>query len=97
MADSKHYTEEGVGFVDAVNSDDPVAEARRRHHLASADPEQERQDGTLTGPAHEAKYGLDRAEASANYWREVGVHPIENRALRADELETTDAPRVAKK
>jgi hypothetical protein len=75
MAD--HYTEEGTGFVDATGPD-PIAEARKRHHLASADPER---DGTLTGPAHEEKYGLDRAADSAALWRGVGVHPIENRAL----------------
>jgi hypothetical protein len=41
---------------------DAVAEARKLHHLATADPER---DGTLTGPAHEEKYGLERAEGSA--------------------------------
>lgn len=76
-----HYTEEGVGFVDATRPD-AVVEARKRHHLASADPER---DGTLTGPAHEEKYGLDRAEGSAAYWRAVGVHPTENRALEPGE------------
>ena len=53
-------------------------EARRLHHLATADPES---DGTMTGPAHEEKYGLERAEESAALWRAVGVHPTENRAL----------------
>jgi hypothetical protein len=77
---SDFYTNEGTGFVDASRPD-AVEEARKRHHLASADPEIERGDGTLTGPAHEAKYGLDRAEASAEHWRSVGVHPFENRAL----------------
>jgi len=76
---SDHYTEEGVGFVDATGPD-PVGEARKRHHLATADPEPER-DGTMTGPAHEEKYGLARAEDSAAKWRSIGVHPIENRAL----------------
>ena len=74
---SEHYTEEGTGFVDATGPD-PIEEARKRHHLASADPER---DGTMTGPAHEAKYGLDRAEESAAAWRARGVHPTENRAL----------------
>jgi hypothetical protein len=78
--DSGHYTEEGTGFVDATRPD-AVEEARKRHHLATADPEPERGDGTLTGPAHEEKYGLDRAEGSAAAWRSVGVHPTENRAL----------------
>lgn len=81
---AEFYTNEGTGFVDASRPD-AVEEARKRHHLASADPEPERSDGTLTGPAHEAKYGLERAEASAAAWRSVGVHPIENRALVAGE------------
>jgi hypothetical protein len=76
---SDYYTHEGTGFVDATRAD-AIEEARKRHHLASADPEPER-DGTLTGPAHEAKYGLDRAEQSAALWRGDGVHPFENRAL----------------
>jgi hypothetical protein len=59
-----------------------VEDARRLHHLASADPER---DGLLTGPAHEEKYGLERADASAAAWRSVGVHPTENRALVGDE------------
>ena len=59
-----------------------VEEARALHHLATADPER---DGTLTGPAHEEKYGLERAADSAALWRAVGVHPIENRALVDDE------------
>jgi hypothetical protein len=78
---SDHYTEEGTGFVNAMGPD-PVEEARKRHHLASADPER---DGTLTGPAHEEKYGLERAPESAAQWRSVGVHPTENRALVGDE------------
>lgn len=76
---SDHYTEEGTGFVDASRPD-AIAEARKRHHLASADPEPER-DGLMTGPAHEKKYGLERAEGSEAAWRAVGVHPFENRAL----------------
>ena len=52
------------------------------HHLATADPER---DGQLTGPAHEEKYGLERAESSAALWRAVGVHPTENRALEDGE------------
>jgi hypothetical protein len=59
-----------------------VALARALHHLASADPER---DGTLTGPAHEKLYGLEREEDSAALWRAVGVHPYENRALVGDE------------
>lgn len=81
---SDHYTQEGTGLVDATRPD-AVEEARKRHHLATADPEVERGDGTLTGPAHERKYGLEREEASASALRGVGVHPYENRALRPDE------------
>lgn len=77
MAD--HETKEGVGVVGGGARD--LEEARRLHHLATADPEPERGDGTLTGPAHEKKYGLERAEHSATLWRSVGVHPFENRAL----------------
>jgi hypothetical protein len=80
-----------------------VEEARALHHLASADTEVER-DGSMTGPAHEEKYGLERAEGSAAAWRAQGVHPTENRALVGDEdgaenlrgidpaLESTAAP-----
>lgn len=62
-----------------------VDDARKLHHLATADPEVDRADGTLTGPAHEEKYGLDRAPDSAEQWREQGVHPTENRALVGNE------------
>src|SRR5690348_555194 len=106
----EHYTEEGVGFVDASRPD-AVEEARKRHHLATADPEPER-DGLLTGPAHEAKYGLERAAESEAQWRAAGVHPFDNRALVAGEegaenlrgatgeeggagIETADAPRAS--
>lgn len=96
---SDYYTHEGTGFVDATR-DDAIEEARKRHHLASADPEPER-DGTMTGPAHEAKYGLDRAESSAEQWRAVGVHPFENRALvdgedGAENLRGADADEAEK-
>jgi len=78
MSDKDYETAEGVGVIGGgVQS---VEEARRLHHLATADPEPER-DGTMTGPAHEAKYGLERAEDSAARWRAAGVHPTENRAL----------------
>jgi hypothetical protein len=40
---------------------------------------------TLTGPAHDAKYGLERAEGSEANWRSHGVHPFENRALQPGE------------
>ena len=77
-----HYTQiadEGRQVRDGVDAD-PLAEARKLHHLASADPEPGR-DGMLTGPAHEKLYGLERAEDSDAAWRSRGVHPTENRAL----------------
>ena len=77
MAD--HYTNEDEGKVGSIFT---VEQARAAHHLASADPER---DGLLTGPAHEERYGLKRAESSAALWRAVGVHPTENRALVGDE------------
>jgi hypothetical protein len=90
---AEHETKEGPRLAGSIE------EAHALHHLATADPEPERGDGTLTGPAHEAKYGLERAEQSAEFWRSVGVHPIENRALRpGDEgyddgqIETAEAP-----
>lgn len=96
MAEKDYETAEGVGVVGGGVQ--TVEEARRLHHLATADPEPER-DGTMTGPAHEEKYGLDRAEDSAARWRAAGVHPTENRALLPGEdgyenvapLETADA------
>lgn len=110
MAEKKnqdHETAEGPRMVNATDSD-AVAQARRLHHLASADPEPER-DGTQTGPSHERQYGLERAEGSAAYWRSVGVEPFENRALKpgddgfddavaageAAPFETADAPRAS--
>ena len=86
MAQKDYETSEGVGIVGGadIQAEDEHDRARRLHHLATADPEPER-DGTMTGPAHEEKYGLERAEASAAYWRAVGVHPTENRALRPGE------------
>ncbi|MGZ4663715.1 MAG: hypothetical protein ACXV5Q_01345 [Frankiaceae bacterium] len=95
MADD-HFTAETEGKVGTILTPE---DARKAHHLATADPER---DGLLTGPAHEEKYGLERAEVSAELWRGVGVHPTENRALvegedgaenlRGAALETTAAP-----
>lgn len=98
---AKHYTQEGEGQIGSINT---VEEARAAHHLASADPER---DGLLTGPAHEEKYGLERAKGSAELWRAAGVHPTENRALVDGEdgaenlrgaaaIETTEAPRASR-
>jgi len=61
---------------------DAIEEARKMHRLATADPEPERGDGTLTGAAHELKYGLERAEETVKEWVARGVHPTENRALK---------------
>ena len=106
MAD-KHFTKESEGKIGTIET---VEDAHRAHHLATADPEPERGDGTLTGPAHEEKYGLDRAERSKAIWEAAGVHPIENRRLRPGDkgyqdpveaagvnIETTEAPRASKK
>jgi hypothetical protein len=61
MAES-HATkvaEEGK-LVNDTLVEDPVAEAARLHHLATADPEPER-DGVLLSVEHEEKYNLERA------------------------------------
>jgi hypothetical protein len=100
-----HFTKESEGRVGTIFT---AEDARKAHHLATADPER---DGLLTGPAHEEKYGLERADASAALWRDAGVHPFENRALVGDEdgaenlrgvapadvLETADAPRARRR
>lgn len=95
-----HMTGEDEGKVGTIFTPE---QARAAHHLASADPEPERGDGLLTGPAHERKYGLERAQTSEQLWRDAGVHPTENRALVDGEdgaenvrgvaaIETADAP-----
>jgi hypothetical protein len=92
---AEHYTKESEGKIGSITT---VEEARAAHRLATADPEPER-DGLMTGPAHEEKYGLERAEESAAIWRAHGVHPTENRALVDGEdgaenlrgIETADA------
>lgn len=73
-----HMTGEDEGKIGTIFTEE---QARAAHHLATADPEPERGDGLLTGPAHEAKYGLERAENSKALWEGAGVHPFENRAL----------------
>ena len=83
MAEHKTAIEDEGTLVNAADPD-AIEQARALKHLATADPEQER-DGLLTGAAHELKYGLERAEATIAHWREQGVHPIENRALVGDE------------
>lgn len=97
---SDYFTKQGEGTVGTVHT---VEDALKAHHLATADPES---DGTMTGPAHEEKYGLERAADSAAAWRAQGVHPTENRALREGEdgaenlrgaaaVETTQAPKAS--
>ena len=76
MSDN-HFTKETEGKIGSVFT---VDDARKAHHLATADPEPER-DGLMTGPAHEEKYGLERAADSAAQWVAAGVHPTENRRL----------------
>ena len=68
--------------------DDPVAEAARLHHLATADPEPER-DGMLTSQQHEEKYGLERASDASV------AHDL--RGQSQTDLETAEAPRASKK
>ena len=72
-----HMKGEDEGKIGTITT---VEQARAAHHLATADPEPER-DGLMTGPAHEEKYDLERAKTSAAQWRAAGVHPTENRAL----------------
>lgn len=105
MAAEKWMTGEDEGKLGSIFTEE---QARRAHHLATADPEPERGDGLLTGPAHEEKYGLERAKVSSAMWRGAGVHPIENRALTPGEdgyenlrgasgdIETTEGPRAKK-
>jgi hypothetical protein len=93
---AEHYTKESdIGLI--PDGPDAIAEANKMHHLATADPEPERGDGTLTGPAHEAKHGLERAEGSAEHWRDRGVDPMKNGALKDAApagIETASAPPV---
>lgn len=86
MADHETSIEAEGTFVRA-DAEGAVEKARSLHHLATADPEPER-DGALTGPEHEEKYGLERAEASKAAWRAVGVRPTRN---EGDGSETTEA------
>jgi len=104
-----HYTKIADEGRFVQDGPDAAEEARKLHHLATADPDPGRADGMLTGPAHEEKYGLERAKGSAAAWRGVGVHPTENRGLVGDEdgaenvrgaspkIETTAAPRASSK
>lgn len=86
MADSHATKIEDEGkFVDATQGD-PVAEAQRLHHLATADPEPER-DGMLVSKDHEEKYNLERASDAS----------IPEAAVAQRDAENAAAPRVAKK
>lgn len=64
---SEHYTRESEGKVGTITT---AEEARKAHHLATADPEPER-DGVMRGFEHEAKYGLERADASRANWEQA--------------------------
>lgn len=88
---AEHFTKESEGKIGTIET---VEDAHKAHHLATADPEPER-DGLMTGPAHEEKYGLERAERSADLWRAAGVHPTENRALRPGDKGYQDPAKVA--
>jgi HK97 family phage major capsid protein len=99
MAEHETSLEAEGTFVDASGDfDAAVAKARALHHLASADPEPER-DGLMTGPAHERKYGLEREKASADHWRERGLDPYANGHLHnadaAKPGKNADAPTSA--
>ncbi len=100
---AEHATKiEDEGTLVRADVDGAQEKARALHHLATGDPEPER-GGALTGPAHEEKYGLERAEGSTASWRAAGVHPTQNRALVGDEdgadnvrgaVESTQSPTV---
>jgi hypothetical protein len=81
---SEHFTNEDDGKVANIVT---VEDARKAHHLATADPEK---DGLLTGPEHEEKYGLERAEASRAQWD--AVHPPETDGEAAEVADEPDVP-----
>ena len=85
MADYATKIEDEGKFV-PDNHDDPVAEAQRLHHLATADPEPER-DGMLVSAEHEEKYGLERASTAS----------IPEAAVEQRKAEKATAPRVSDK
>ena len=72
MTEPDHYTSEADTGRLVPFGPGAAAEARRLHHLASADPET---DGTLTGAAHERKYALEREAATAADWSAQGLDP----------------------
>lgn len=87
MAEHATKIEDEGRFVSDLH-DDPVAEAARLHHLATADPEPER-DGMLLSKEHEEKYGLERASDASI------AHDV--RGQSQTDIETTEAPRASKK
>jgi hypothetical protein len=87
MADHATKIEDEGKFV-SDNQPDPAAEAARLHHLATADPEPER-DGMLTSQQHEEKYGLERASDASV------AHDL--RGESQTDIETAAAPRASSK
>lgn len=83
MAEQHATKIEDEGKFVPDNIDDPVAEAQRLHHLATADPEPER-DGILVSAEHEEKYGLERASDAS----------IPEAAVAQRRAENASAPRV---
>jgi hypothetical protein len=81
---AKSIADEGTLVQDG---DGAAAEAARLHHLATADPEPER-DGVLVSKDHEEKYGLERASDLSI------AHDL--RGESQTDFETTEAPRAKK-
>lgn len=85
MADHETSVEAEGTFVRA-DIGDPVKRAQELHHLATADPEPER-DGMLVSKDHEEKYGLERASDAS----------VPEAAVAQRAAENASAPRVSKK
>jgi len=80
---AKSVDDEGQ-FVSDNRVEDPIAEAHRLHHLATADPEPER-DGVLLSVEHEEKYGLERKSDLS----------VPESAVEQRKLQNAAAPRVS--
>jgi hypothetical protein len=88
MAEHAKKIEDEGRFV--RDGEDAVEEAARLHHLATADPEPER-DGVMVSKQHEEKYGLERASDAS-----IAVD-TRGQVERTGPIETADAPRASKK